>query len=312
MPLLAGDIRLFQLTNVLVYAIALLGLNMLVGYSGQISLGHGAFYAIGAYVAAVLIAHASVPHWLAVPLAGLAGLAAGLALGLPILHLNKMHLAMATFALGAVLPNLAKHRSIERWTGGSQGLALDAREVPPGIPLSIDQWLYLFTLLVLLGSLALAANLLRGRIGRALRAIRDHPLAAEAMGIDAPRYKLAIFGVSAMYAAVAGALAAVSIGYVAPGLFGAFLSFAFLVGIAIGGLGSLMGAIYGAFFLQGILFAVGVTAQSLQTVPVYLIYGIALIAVLHLAPDGIAGVAARLARVRRRERDPAQGRDVAG
>lgn len=294
-PLLASDIRLFQLTNVLIYAIALLGLNLLVGYNGQISLGHGAFYAVGAYVAALLVAHFAVPHWLAVPIAGVACLGTGLALGSPIVHLGKMHFAMATFALGAVLPKLAQHRSIERWTGGSQGLALDALDVPFGLALSFDQWLYVFVLCTLLGLLALAANLTRGRIGRAVVAIRDDPIGAEAIGIHAAGYKLAVFGVSAMYAGIAGALAAVSIKYVAPGLFGTFLSLAFLIGIAVGGVGTLLGAVYGALFLQLIRLAVGQTAQSLEAVPLYVIYGAALILTLHLAPRGIAGVLARLA-----------------
>jgi branched-chain amino acid transport system permease protein len=293
-PLLASDIRLFQLTNILIYAIALLGLNVLVGYNGQISLGHGAFYAIGAYAAAILVAHFGVPHWAAVPVAGVVGLAAGLVLGLPLMHLDKMHFAMATFALGAVLPSLAQQRGIERWTGGSQGLGLDALEAPFGLPMSFDQWLYVFTLCMLIGLLVLASNLLRGRIGRAVMAIRDNPLAAEAMGIDAARYKLAAFGVSAMYAGIAGALAAISIRYLAPGLFGTFLSFAFLIGIAIGGIGSLLGAVYGAFFLQLIMLGVGWTAQSLQTVPLYVIYGIALLLTVHLAPTGIAGLIERL------------------
>ena len=297
-PWLASDIQLFQLTNILIYAIALLGLNILVGYNGQISLGHAAFYAIGAYSAAALVAHFGVPHWLAVPVAGLAALAAGLLLGLPILNLDKMHLAMATFALGAVVPGLAKHRSLEPWTGGSQGLALDAMEVPFGLPLSFDQWLYVFTLLALIGLLLLSRNLLRGRIGRAVVAIRDHPLAAQAMGINAPLYKLATFGISALYAGIAGALAAVSIKYVAPGLFGTFLSFAFLIGIAVGGMGSLMGAVYGAFFLQVIMLAVGHTAYSLRIVPLYVIYGLALVLALHLAPNGIAGLVERLTRRR--------------
>jgi branched-chain amino acid transport system permease protein len=295
-PLLADDIRLFQLTNILIYAIALLGLNLLVGYNGQISLGHGAFYAIGAYAAAALVAHAGVPHWAAVPLAGIAAFLCGLLLGWPIMRLDRMHLAMATFALGAVLPNLAKHRAVERWTGGSQGLGLDALEAPFGLALSFDQWLYLYTLGLLAVLLLLAANLVRGRIGRAVIAIRDYPIAAQAMGINAPHYKLMVFGISALYVGLAGALAAISIKYVAPGLFGTFLSFAFLIGIAIGGIGTLMGAIYGAFFLQLIMLAVGHTAQSLQTVPLYVIYGVALLLTLRFAPQGIAGLFDRRGR----------------
>jgi branched-chain amino acid transport system permease protein len=144
--------------------------------------------------------------------------------------------------------------------------------------------------------LLLAANLVRGRIGRAVIAIRDYPIAAQAMGINAPHYKLMVFGISALYVGLAGALAAISIKYVAPGLFGTFLSFAFLIGIAIGGIGTLMGAIYGAFFLQLIMLAVGHTAQSLQTVPLYVIYGVALLLTLRFAPQGIAGLFDRRGR----------------
>jgi len=281
---------LFRLTNVLIYAIALLGLNILVGYNGQVSLGHGAFYAIGAYAAAIMIVHLGVPHWAAVPLAGGACLAAGFAFGWPTLRLGPMHFAMATFALGAVLPIVAKSRGLEPWTGGSQGLAIDLPEVPFGLPLSFDQWMYLFTLFVLVLSFSAAANLLRGRIGLALVAIRDHPAAASAMGVHAGFYKAAALGISAMYAGIAGALAAVALQYVAPGLYGAFLSFGLLAGIAVGGFATLSGALYGAAFLQLILAVVGATAGALQTSNVFLIYGVVLILVMVFMPGGIAGL----------------------
>jgi branched-chain amino acid transport system permease protein len=289
----ASDFQLFRLTNVLIYAIALLGLNILVGYNGQISLGHGAFYAVGAYTAAILTLHAGLPHWLAIPAAGTASLVAGLAFGLPALRLGGMHLAMATFALGVVLPVVVKHKSIEEWTGGGQGLELDTPAVPFGLPLSFDQWMYLLTLTVLLVSFALAANLLRGRIGRALIAIRDDPVGAEALGIRVAWYKTAAFGVSAMFTGTAGALAALALQYVAPGLFGVFLSFGFLIGVAIGGFATLSGALYGALFLQAIFLVVGVTAKTLNTSNVFLIYGIVLILAIHLMPGGIASLVER-------------------
>jgi branched-chain amino acid transport system permease protein len=299
LPLIASDFQLFRLTNVLIYAIALLGLNILAGYNGQISLGHGAFYAIGGYAAAILVAHFAVPHWAAVPIAGIACLVAGIAFGWPTLRLSGMHFAMATFALGAVLPIVAKSRGVEAWTGGGQGLALDQPVVPFDLPLSFDQWMYLFTLLVLVLSFASAANLLRGRIGRALVAIRDHPIAAEATGIHAGYYKSAALGISAMYAGIAGALAAVALQYVAPGLYGIFLSFGFLVGVAVGGFATLSGALYGAVFLQILLAAVGATAGALHTSNVFLIYGITLILVVHFMPGGVASLIER-ARARLR------------
>ena len=292
-PLVASDFDLFNLTNVMIYAIALLGVNILVGYNGQISLGHGAFYAIGAYAAAILVAHFAVPHWAAIPVAGVVCLIAGFAFGSPLLRLGGMHLAMATFALGAVVPIVVKHKQIEHWTGGGQGIALDKPEVPFDLPLSFDQWLYLLTLFVLVLSFAIAANLLHGRIGRAIIAIRDNPVAAEAAGIDAAYYKSAAFGISAMYVGIAGALAAIALQYVAPGLFGVFLSLGFLIGVAVGGLASLSGAIYGAVFLHLIFAFAGSTARSLHTPNVFLIYGIVLILVIHFLPGGVASVVKR-------------------
>lgn len=304
-PLVASDFQLFRLTNVLIYAIALLGLNILVGFNGQISLGHGAFYAIGGYAAAVLTVHAGLPHWAVVPVAGAASLLAGMAFGLPTLRLGGMHLAMATFALGAVLPILVKHKSVEQWTGGGQGISLSRPDIPFGLALSFDQWLYLFTLLVLVLGFALAANVLQGRLGRAIVAIRDNPIAAEAAGIHAAYYKTAVFGISAMYTGVAGALAALALQYVAPGLYEAFLSFGFLIGIAIGGFGALSGALYGAVFLQLIFAAVGATARSLDTANAYLIYGIILILVIQFMPGGITSVVERIRQRITRPQRPA-------
>jgi len=292
-PAFASDFQLFRLTNILAYAIALLGINILVGYNGQISLGHGAFYGIGAYATALLVVHAGVPHWAAIPIAGALCLAAGLLLGLPLLRLETMHLAMATFAVGAVLPAVAKFKGIDQWTGGAQGLGLDVPEVPFGLPLSFDQWLYLLTLAAVALSFLLAANLLRGRIGRATRAIRDHPLAAQAMGVDTVVYKAAIFGVSAMLAGIAGALAVLSLRYIGPGMCGIFLSFGFLIGSAVGGIATLSGALYGALFLQVIFLAVGATAQTLHTWNLQLIYGLLVIGFLWLNPHGVAGALER-------------------
>lgn len=307
-PLFAADIQLFRLTNILIYAIALLGMNVLVGYNGQISLGHGAFYAIGAYVATLLVVHPGMAHWVAVPVAGIVCLAVGFLFSLPLLRLSPVHLAMATFAVGMVLPSIAKWKWLERWTGGGQGLGIDVPGVPFGLPLSFDQWLYLLSLLIVALSFLLASNLLRGRVGRAAIAIRDHPIAAQSMGIDTVFYKAAIFGISAMVVGVAGALAALSFRYIAPGMFGVFLSFGFLIGIAVGGLGSLSGALFGAIFLQYIFLVVGVTARSLQTSSAPLIYGVVLILFLCFFPHGIAGlvkgVGDRLRRARALRRQP--------
>ena len=296
LPFVANDIELFQLTGILVFAIALLGLSLLVGCNGQISLGHGAFFALGAYCAALLVTHLAVPQLLAIAAAALVCLAAGFAFGLPAAGLPAIHLAMATLALGAVLPNVAKHKALDPWTGGSSGLALERREVPCGLPLSYDQWLYLLALVILAVLLVLASNLLRGRIGRAVVAIRDNPTAAQACGIDVPLYRSAVFGISAMYAGVAGALSALSVQYVAPGIYGVFLSFTLLAGIAIGGVRSLSGALYGALVLHGLQLLSAAGARSLDTAHVHAIYGAMLLMVVFVAPGGIAGLFHRRSR----------------
>ena len=150
----------------------------------------------------------------------------------------------------------------------------------------------------------LAGNLLRGRVGRAAIAIRDHPIAAQSMGVDTVFYKAAIFGISAMLVGIAGALGALSFRYIAPGLFGIFLSFGLLIGIAVGGLGSLAGAIYGAIVLQYIFLVVGVTARSLQTTSTPLIYGVVLVLFLCFFPNGIAGLVNQGRRWLRRTKVP--------
>jgi branched-chain amino acid transport system permease protein len=292
LPALLGDFQLFKLTGILVLAIALLGLNILTGYNGQISLGHGAFYTLGAYVAAILMGHFGVPHWAALPLAGGVCLAAGCLFALPLVGLPGIHFALVTFALGAVTPTLANYKGIAAWTGGSQGLGLDKPAAPLGLPLSYDQWIFLLALLVLVCLYLIASNLLSGRIGRAVVAIRDHPIAAQASGIPIIRFKALTFGISAMYTGIAGALSAMALLYVSPASI--FVSLGFLIGSAVGGIASLSGAVYGAVFLQLILLLTGAIAVSAKTSAVLAIYGVVVIAFLHLLPNGVAGLVARL------------------
>ncbi len=296
LPFLVSNYRTFQLTLVLIYAIALLGLNILTGYNGQVSLGHGAFYAIGAYVAAVLMDKAGVPYWATLPAAGAVCLLAGFLFGLPALRLEGLYLALATFALGVSLPQLLKYKALEPWTGGVQGIVIAKPEAPFGIPLNADQWLYFFTLAVTLLMFVLAWNLLRGRIGRALVAIRDHPIAAQAMGVNSALYKSLAFGVSAMYTGIAGALGAIAVQFVAPDSFNIFLSILLLVGIVIGGLASISGALYGALFIQ---FVPNIADEVSKAAP-WAIFGIFMILCVYLMPTGVAG-AVRLLLARSRQ-----------
>jgi branched-chain amino acid transport system permease protein len=283
LPFTMSNFRLFQFTQVLIYAIALLGLNMLTGYNGQISLGHGAFYAIGAYTTAIMIDKWNVPYGLTLPVAGVVCLVVGFLFGRPALRLEGLYLALATFALALAVPQILKY--FEHWTGGSQGIVLSKPQAPFGLRLSEDQWLYFVTLGVALVLFGLAANLLRGRTGRAIVAIRDNHIAAEAMGVDNALYKSAVFGVSAAYTGVAGALSAVAIAFVAPDSFNVFLSITLLTGVVIGGLATISGAVFGALFIQ----FVPNWAQDISKAAPWAIFGIFLIVFMYVMPRGIAG-----------------------
>ena len=290
LPFIVSSYRTFQLTLVLVYAIALLGLNILTGYNGQISLGHGAFYAIGAYAAAILMDRAGLPYWATIPPAGAVCLLVGFLFGLPALRLEGLYLALATFALAVSMPPMLKWHVIEKWTGGVQGIVIVKPDPPAllaaaGIRLNADQWLYFFALAVALVVFVIAWNLVSGRIGRALVAIRDQHIAAEAMGINTALYKSLAFGVSAMYTGIAGALFAIVVQFVAPDSFTVFLSITLLVGIVVGGLASLSGALYGALFIQ---FVPNIADELSKAAP-WAVFGVFLIAFVYLMPTGAAG-----------------------
>jgi len=275
---------------VLSYAIALVGMNILIGYSGQISLGHGAFMAIGAYTSAILMDKMNIPYWMTIPIAAFICLVVGFLFGLPALRLEGHYLALATFALAVALPQLLKFKHLEFLTGGVQGIVI-MKPDPPweslfGLKLNSDRWLYFFTLAVTLLMFVIGWNLIRGRVGRALIAIRDQPIAAASMGINTPMYKSLAFGVSAMFTGVAGALSAILVAFVAPDSFTVFLSITLLVGMVIGGVTSLTGALYGALFIQ---FIPNIADQISKAAP-WAIYGTMLILFMYLMPTGIAGV----------------------
>ena len=283
LPFALSGFRLFQFTQVYIYAIAILGLNILTGYNGQISLGHSAFYAIGAYTTAIMIDKWNIAYGWTIPAAGILCLVVGFLFGRPALRLEGLYLALATFALALAAPQILKY--FEHWTGGSQGIVLSKPKAPFRLPLSEDQWLYFLTLGVLIVLFVLAANLLRSRTGRAIVAIRDNHIAAEAMGINSALYKSVVFGVSADYTGVAGALSGITIAFVAPDSFNVFLSITLLTGVVIGGLATISGAIFGALFIQ----FVPNWAQDISKAAPGAIFGIFLIAFMYVMPHGIAG-----------------------
>ncbi|MEP7282274.1 MAG: branched-chain amino acid ABC transporter permease [Rubrivivax sp.] len=300
LPFMVKNYRVFQFNLVIIYAIAVLGLNILTGYNGQISLGHGAFYAIGAYTAAILMDRLGWPYWATLPMAGVVCFVVGFLMGFPALRLEGHFLALATLALANAVPQLLKYKGIEDWTGSVQGIVLSKPEPPfsfqfLGQPLSADRWLYYFSLAVAILMFVLAWNLLRGRVGRALVAIRDHPIAATAMGINLPLFKSLTFGVSAATTGVAGALGGIVVAFVAPDSFPVFLSIAILVGVVVGGLASIPGAIFGALFIQFVPNMADVVSKSAP----WAIYGAFLIGFMYLLPSGVMGGVHKLMAWRR-------------
>lgn len=281
---------LFQGTMLLSYAIALVGLNILTGYNGQISLGHGAFYAIGAYTAAILMDKAGASYWVGIPAAGIVSLGVGYAFGRPALKLQGLYLALATFALGVVAPQLLKYKHLEQWTGGVGGIFLTKPEAPFGLPLTADQWFYLFTLALTVVMFLLARNMIDSGTGRAIRAIRDHELAAQSMGVDNRHYKSMAFGVSAAFTGVAGAVSALAVQFVSPDSFTMFLSISLLVGVVVGGIGTLWGALFGAAF---IMFVPSI-AEKVSKDAAWGVYGVVLILFIFVMPGGVMGLLARL------------------
>jgi branched-chain amino acid transport system permease protein len=311
LPRVLSDFRASQLALVAVYFIALLGLNVLTGYSGQVSLGHGAFMSIGAYTTAILVSEQGLElagHTFSsdlrdiwtIPIAGVVAGVAGVLFGIPALRLSGLYLALATFAVAVALPSVL--RRADEVTGGSSGINLfglprltgnGVETTVLGRTLTYNDWLYYVCWTVALVLFLVAWLLLRGRTGRALRAIRDSEVAAAASGVHLPTYKTLAFGVSAFYAGVAGSLFALAISFVNPNSPDPVtLSIFLLVGLVVGGLGSQWPLVFGAVFIQ---FLPDV-AQRFSKAPgtPSIVFGAALILVMFLLPTGVGGLVKRL------------------
>ena len=286
LPFAAKNFILFQLTLAMIYGIAILGLNLLTGFNGQFSLGHSAFFALGAYTAAIMMDHFEIAYYWTLPAAGLVCLVFGFLFGLPALRLEGIYLALATFALAVATPQILKSTPFEPWTGGVQGIVITKPDAPFGLPLSSDQWLYFLTLALVVLMFVCAANLIDSRTGRAIIAIRDHPIAARAMGIDVAFYKSLTFGVSALYTGVAGALGAIVIQFVAPDSFTFAFSIGLFVELVVGGVGSIPGALIGGLF---VLFVPNIAEQVSKGLA-GAVYGVILILVIYLMPSGGVGL----------------------
>ncbi len=313
LPKAFDDYFNFRIAFVGIYFIAIIGLNVLTGYSGQISIGHGAFIGFGAYTTVVLSSNYGVGEYWTIPVAGVLTGIFGFLFGLPALRLSGVYLALATFGLATSIPLVAKR--FEGLTGGANGKTVSLPSSPIG-GITSNAWISYLTWGVAAVMFAGAWLLLRGRFGRAIRAVRDAPIAAVSSGINLAWYKTLAFGISAGYAGVAGALMAIAIAYVNPDTFPVSLSILLLTGAVLGGLGSLDGMLFGAVFVQ---FAPG-WAERLSghlhyneaTVQSTVFYGVVLIAVLFVMPSGAAGFIRRIAGQLSRARELWTGRSRVG
>jgi branched-chain amino acid transport system permease protein len=276
--------------RVAIYFIAILGLNILIGYTGQISIGHGAFMAIGGYTTAIMSADHHTNLLLTLPLSLAITFGCGLLVGIPALRLSGVYLALATFALAVSVPQFPLKFS--KFTGGSNGIRT--------ITSPDNTWLYWVTWACAGIGFVLAWLILRGRTGRAFRAVRDSELAAASSGVSLPIYKTLAFGISAAYAGVAGSLfVLVTNGFAQPNEFGVILSLQILIGAAVAGLGSLWGVLAGAAFV-GLLPTISASAPLVgsnhgQDV----VFGLIVILIMLLLPHGGGGPLARLAQRKR-------------
>jgi branched-chain amino acid transport system permease protein len=303
LPRFVSDFHSRDLAQAGVFFIAIVGLNLLTGYTGQISLGHGALMAIGGYTTAILVVHEQWRDVWTIPVAGLVAGFVGFLVGIPALRLSGLYLAIATFGLAVAMPSILK--KFPGLTGGSQGLrflesaptkvtGLTGTVTIFGHSMTQNHFLYYLTWTIGLIGFAIAWLIVRGRLGRTFRAVRDSEIAAVSSGVSLARYKTLAFAISGVYAGVAGSLLAIQTEIVNPLSFTFLLSILILVGAVVGGLGSLWGLVLGALFVQ-YLPTVSTHISERPGVPDF-VYGAAIILVMILLPSGAGGFVRRLAR----------------
>jgi branched-chain amino acid transport system permease protein len=301
-PALFTHYRTFQLGFVGLYLVALLGLDILTGFTGQISLGHGAFMGIGAYTTTILVVDHGWRDLWTIPLAGLVAGGCGLLFGLPATRFAGPYLALATFAIPLAFIGILKR--FPHFTGGNVGKNLPQLHAELGIHANASVWFYAVCWTVALIMFPLAFFIVGGRFGRSLRAVRDSEIASTANGISTAGVKTAAFGISAFFCGIAGALFAIGNTYVNPDTFPIDLSILLLVGIVIGGAGSLYGMLFGAFFVEFIRISWGPAllggishVHHINTRAPgsgLVVYGVILLVALYVAPAGAAGLVRRL------------------
>jgi branched-chain amino acid transport system permease protein len=281
------DSYLIYLINLtFIHIILAVGLNLLTGCSGQVSLGHAGFYAIGAYTSALLIIKLKIPFWFSMPLGGVSAALVGFAIGIPALRLTGFYLALVTLGFNEIVHLVSVH-----WDGltqGTRGLMLPKVSIGP-YDFGSDYSFYYIILFITLFLLWVARNLMRTKTGRALIAIRESEIACQCIGMNIAKYKVVAFALSAFYAGVAGGIYGSWVSYISPDNFGLIESFLYIMMVIIGGMGSLIGSVIGAIlftFLPELLRSF----EDVQDV----IYGFLLLIFIIFMPDGIYGIILKL------------------
>jgi branched-chain amino acid transport system permease protein len=290
-PLVFGEPTVVLFSQAAATAVAILGLNLLMGFTGQVSLGHSAFMGIGAYTTAVLVADHDWSFLATVPVAAVLCFTTGLVVGIPALRIKGVYLALATLGLAMVFPNVVN--KLSGVTGGPSGKPLRGKRLLApewtGLDGRDDAYIFVYGLIVVIAAVLflLARNMVRSRAGRALIALRDNPIGAEASGIDVARYKILAFGISALYAGIAGSLLMFTLRVATGANFSLSRSLELVTGVVIGGLASLPGALIGGLVVVFLPdwarnFANGTLRDA--------IYGLLLIAIIALHPGGVANL----------------------
>jgi branched-chain amino acid transport system permease protein len=286
------DYRITLVTNAVVFALAILGLNVVMGFTGQISIGHSAFMGIGAYASAILVSDHGWPFLLTLPVAAILGFAVGFAFGIPALRIRGLYLALVTLALAFAFPAIVT--KFPGLTGGANGKTMQIHWRPPAwMPGSESQsaWIFLTVLVVTaLGFLAVS-SLRRSRVGRGLEALRDNEIGAAVSGVPTARYKVLAFATSASLAAVSGSLFVLNIGAVSDQTFGLLRSIDLITGLVIGGVGAIGGAVLGGFAIQFIPYY---ASSWLADVRSNILYGVLLLAIVYAMPSGVAAAITNL------------------
>jgi branched-chain amino acid transport system permease protein len=298
-PFVFEQPRVVLFTQAAAFSVAVLGLNIVAGFSGQISLGHSAFMGVGAYTTAILVADHHWSFFTTVPVAAVICFVVGILVGIPALRLQGLYLAIATTGLAVIFPNLVN--KLDSITGGSSGkrIGRDSRILAPewtGMDPRDDahKWVYFVVVAVALLMFLLARNMVRSRSGRALIALRDNAIGAEVSGIDIARYKVLAFGISAMYAGIAGSLFMFTQTVATATNYSLNRSIELVTGVVIGGLASLSGSVLGGLL---VVFLPDWASDFSNGTLAGAIYGVLLIAIVAIHPSGVADLVRRAWRL---------------